>query len=176
MAAFATSYIPTTTAAATRAADVAVMTGANFSNWYRQDEGTLFAAFTPRASAGIQHVFAISDGTVNNRMQQFRIGTSVQSRIVAAGVQTNPGTLSPCAQNENAKILLTYKAGTEQSVAALNAVVGAASSPSSVPVVTTFAIGQNHTIGNLEMLNGHIRKIAHFPRRLTNSELQGITS
>ena len=38
---FATSYIPTTTAAVTRAADSApAMTGTNFSSWYNQPEGT----------------------------------------------------------------------------------------------------------------------------------------
>jgi hypothetical protein len=35
-----TSYIPTTTAAVTRSADVASITGSAFSGWYRQDEGT----------------------------------------------------------------------------------------------------------------------------------------
>jgi hypothetical protein len=40
--AFTTSYIPTSGTAATRAADVASITGSNFSSWYRQDEGTFF--------------------------------------------------------------------------------------------------------------------------------------
>jgi hypothetical protein len=48
---FPTSYIPTTTAAVTRNADVASITGSAFSGWYRQDEGTLFAEFQPRANA-----------------------------------------------------------------------------------------------------------------------------
>jgi hypothetical protein len=40
--AFPTSYIPTTTSTVTRSADVASITGSNFSSWYRQDEGTMF--------------------------------------------------------------------------------------------------------------------------------------
>ena len=36
---FPTSYIPTTTAAVTRSADLASITGSAFSGWYRQDEG-----------------------------------------------------------------------------------------------------------------------------------------
>jgi hypothetical protein len=39
---FPTSYIPTVASTVTRAADVASITGANFSSWYRQDEGTMF--------------------------------------------------------------------------------------------------------------------------------------
>jgi len=38
---FATSYIPTSGSTATRSADVASMTGTNFSSWYNSSEGTL---------------------------------------------------------------------------------------------------------------------------------------
>jgi len=41
--AFPTSYIPTTTATATRAADVASITGTAFSSFYNQTQGTVFA-------------------------------------------------------------------------------------------------------------------------------------
>ncbi|NBU77800.1 MAG: hypothetical protein EBS50_01690, partial [Sphingomonadaceae bacterium] len=54
--AFATSVIPTSTATVTRSADVASITGANFSSWYRQDEGTVFAggsSFDARTNDGI---------------------------------------------------------------------------------------------------------------------------
>jgi len=174
--AFATSVIPTTNAAATRAADAASMTGANFSSWYRQDEGTLFTEFTPRASAGIQHLFAISDGSNNNRIQQFRSGTSIQSRIVAAGVQTNPGNTTAALENVTSKAAMAYKVGTDQGASVLNGGVAATSSPAATPTVTTLALGQNHVIGNLEILNGTIRKVAYYPKRLANDQLQGITT
>jgi hypothetical protein len=46
-AAFPTSYIPTdgTPGGILRAADVASMTGTNFSSWYNQSEGTIVASF-----------------------------------------------------------------------------------------------------------------------------------
>jgi hypothetical protein len=52
-AAFATSYIPTTTATVTRAADIStsVATSVFESSWYRQDEGTVFAEAPPRLLA-----------------------------------------------------------------------------------------------------------------------------
>jgi hypothetical protein len=66
--AFPTSYIPTTTATVTRAADVASITGTNFSSWYNQSQGT-FIATTPSgialtASAN-QTYFGTSTGTIN---------------------------------------------------------------------------------------------------------------
>jgi hypothetical protein len=39
-----TSYIPTTGSTVARAADVASITGANFSSWYRANEGTFFVS------------------------------------------------------------------------------------------------------------------------------------
>ena len=70
--AFPTSYIPTTTAAVTRSADVASITGSNFSSWYRQDEGTVFANATTNARHAGANTFpriaSLSDGTTSNRM------------------------------------------------------------------------------------------------------------
>jgi hypothetical protein len=43
--AFPTSYIPTSGSAATRAKDVAKITGTNFTNFYNTSEGTLYSSF-----------------------------------------------------------------------------------------------------------------------------------
>ena len=43
--AFMTSFIPTTASTVTRSADLAQMTGTNFSSWYNQSEGTVFTSF-----------------------------------------------------------------------------------------------------------------------------------
>jgi len=42
LGAFGTSYVPTTTATVTRNADVATMTGTNFSEWFNASAGTFF--------------------------------------------------------------------------------------------------------------------------------------
>jgi hypothetical protein len=152
------------------------MTGANFSNWYSQSEGTVFTEFTPSASAGIQHLFAVSDGTGNNRIQQFRSGTAIQNRIVAGGVQTNPGNVATSNQSVTAKTAIAYKVGKDQGAAVLSGGSVNTSSPAASPVVTLMALGQNHLVSNFEMLNGHIKRIAYFPRRLADTELQSITS
>ena len=39
---FATSYIPTTDSAVTRAADLAEISGTNFSSWYNPDASTVY--------------------------------------------------------------------------------------------------------------------------------------
>jgi hypothetical protein len=66
--AFPTTYIPTTAATVTRAADVVSMTGTNFSSWYNQSQGTLIAT-TPSGIAlyGASNTtyFGISTGAIN---------------------------------------------------------------------------------------------------------------
>jgi hypothetical protein len=66
--AFPTSYIATTTAAATRAADVVSITGSAFSSWYRQDEGTVFArySFPQSPTTGGARVFVFSNSAATN--------------------------------------------------------------------------------------------------------------
>ena len=173
--AFATSYIPTTTAAATRAADVAVMTGANFSNWYRQDEGTLFAEASSYAGGGAtqRRLLVLDDGGTSNRMTlryeplMANAGfTSSVAGTLVANIQSGVA-LSANVPHKNAG---TYK--TDDYAFALGGSPIGADTSGAVPVVNAARLGQGSTG---EHLNGHIRRISYFPRRLSNSELEGIT-
>ena len=68
---FATSYIPTASSSVTRAADVAEITGTNFSSFYNQSEGTVFAEVVsyPHPITGKDLLpFAYSDNTANNKV------------------------------------------------------------------------------------------------------------
>lgn len=170
--AFATSYIPTTAAAATRAADVAVMTGANFSNWYRQDEGTLFAEGD--ASLATVACFAsIDDTTTNNRIQLRRTtsDTFASFRMASSGGSIDAVLLSGSAVGAN-KQAASFSVGN-QSAASNGALFTGITPITPMPTVTRLDLGNGVGSNNI---NGHIRRIAYFPRRLANSELQSITS
>lgn len=147
---FPTSYIPTTTAQVTRAADSAVMTGANFSSWYRQDEGTLFA----------QAYLQFSSGSVENDLVEANDGTQVNYFGTRAGVVDG------------------YQAGQLVSVAAngvsraRNGVIRAFVQPTNQPPKTTLQIG----VGRLYYpTSGWYQRIAYYPKRLPNATLQAIT-
>ena len=66
--AFATSYIPTTSTSLVRNADVATMTGTNFSDWYNASEGTFFCEYQNPTTYTRQNnpIVRIDDGTNNN--------------------------------------------------------------------------------------------------------------
>lgn len=168
-AAFATSYIPTTTTSLTRNADVAIMTGTDFSSWYNQSQGSFVAEFIPTIIGG-PTVYAATDGTINNRIQgpasdvaQFLVSSDGALQALLDG-----GTIPPAGIS---KIASAY---AENSFAlSLNAGTVATGTTGTPPVVDRFSIGS--LIGNQEWLNGHIRAVRYYPLRLTNAEIQAFS-
>jgi hypothetical protein len=69
--AFPTSYIPTQASTRTRAADNASITGKNFSEWYRQDEGTIYCEVTHGLTNYRAMFYSISRGLTNNYNIQY---------------------------------------------------------------------------------------------------------
>jgi len=84
--AFATSYIPTTTAAVIRSADLCSITGGAFSGFWNASEGTLvFKGSKPAIQASGTTYVAVDDNTSNNRLILF-YSTNEFFDVVAGGV------------------------------------------------------------------------------------------
>jgi hypothetical protein len=167
--AFMTSYIPTTGTTATRAADVASITGSNFSSWYNQTEGTLYGE-TQRLGDSTGYIAALSDGTDTNRIAYFRSTTNLGSRLTRAGTATNPGDVT--APNLTlVRSVLAAKAG--DAVAAANGTLSTSASPVALPTVSqlNIALGGASTFP----LNGTIKRLTYWPTRLSDTTLQQIT-
>ena len=171
-----TSYIPTTTATATRAADVASITGSAFSSWYRQDEGTVFVEGGPTNPTlnKTQLLLSISDGSANNRMylgKKFDSTTVAEFGVASGGVGqafilTTPSSIS------NARFAAGYKVN-DFAVASSGGAL-ATDTSGSVPVSSTqLLIGTLDTGSN--NINGHLRRLTFWPVRLPNTTLQAIT-
>jgi hypothetical protein len=167
---FPTSYIPTTSATVTRSADVASITGANFSSWYRQDEGTVFAE-TRQLGDVLGFAFAVSDGTDNNRIAQFRNTTTLSSRNVRSGTAANPGNIAIASSQVLVKSAIASIAGN--SGAAANGVAATDSAPVAMPTVDRLQIALGAP--GSTPINGTIRRLTYWPSRLPNSTLQEIT-
>ena len=168
---FATSYIPAVASQVTRSADVASMTGTAFSSWYNQNEGTLYAEFDAFADSGSYFIASISDGTNNNRMQLLP-WSSRQGQIVTGGVDQalfDNGTLSI---NTTTKVAIAYAANN--SALSLSGASPATDNTVTVPSVDRLLFGNATSGANPN--NGHIRKVAYYPVRLSSTQLQAITS
>ena len=173
---FPTSYIPTTGTAATRDADVWTVTGSNFSRWYRQDEGTVFADFngTNITSGQFPRIFEFSDGTSNNLIRVQQYGTNK----VRASVST--ATVTQFAA-DNGSVAVGVRGKTAFG-SALNdaALVTNGASPTTdatylVPSgLTQLGIGGSPP-ASTSVLNSTIRRLTYWPRRLDNTTLRALT-
>ncbi len=166
---FPTSYIPTTTTALNRSADVCSITGANFTSFYNQSEGTMFTDSYPAAVAGTVTTFGISNGTSSARWLN-RFAQNEQVVITASGVESSLDAINPVA-NQRVKVASAAKLNDlAMSIDGL-AVVTDTSQP--MPTVDRAGIGNatGTTAGAVT-----ISRIQYFRKRLPNAKLQSLTA
>ncbi len=169
--AFPTSYIPTTTAAATRAADSAVVTP--ISSFYNQAEGTLFAETSVTSDiAGGRDVVTFNSDIANNWIGLRWAGnTQAQFAVVADNVTHVSIAASGYTAAGVYKRIGVYK--VDDFAQAINGTVVGTDTSGTLPVVSRLVFAAS---GNQVTLNGHIRKIAYWPKRLTDTLLQQLTT
>ena len=174
--AFATSYIPTVASQVTRSADVATITGANFSQWFNAAEGTLVVEATTSGDILSSYSSTILDASVTNI-----IGTDIDSsgayrlRVTAASVnQALVGVVNPVAANTTYKLAGAYRVN-DFAASANGGAVGTDTSGTVPTGLSYLAIGSSSSVG-ANSWNGHIRSIKYFPTRLSNAQLQALTA
>ncbi len=172
--AFATSVIPTTTTAATRSADAASMTGTNFSSWYNASEGTLYAeAIAPSGvSSAIQSVASITNSSNDGRILLYR--STVPAPVFQGdipGAQQFQITSGSWANGSVQKLAGAYK--VNDFAASFNAGTVGTDTLGTLPTVDRLIIGDVSAANR--SFCGTIRKIAFYPQRVTNAQLQALT-
>lgn len=177
--AFATSAIATTTASVTRSADLASMTGANFSSWYRADEGTLFAEFAPGGSSTSDEcALSISDGTSSNLIGFLWSGANIRvgAQVFAGGSSQLIGIAEATGstpRNTPRRMAIAIRQND------VSAAFGGAATPAdtsvTIPAVNRLVIGATGS-GTSRFVNGPVSRVAYYPRRLPSATLQAITA
>lgn len=172
---FATSYIPTTSAQVTRSADLPKMTGVNFSSWYNQGQGTLFAQGTTFSdAASYKMLVEISNAA---RSDAFAIAKNASNLVAyqalgisGAAFNTTDGAWTSGVEF---KVAVAAQPGSSSGVKNGGTVVTGAA-PALMPAAVQMGIGcQSDTGGSF--FNGWIRRLTYFPKRLTNAELVEMT-
>jgi hypothetical protein len=175
---FPTSYIPTQGSTRTRAADNASITGKNFSEWYRQDEGTVLVGTRVQShvQSNFPRLFSIDDGTLFNFLSVVRgsntrrIDYSVWNSGIGQAIGLNNGILPQV--NSNIKAAIIYKRN-EFTGANVGVQINSDTS-GNVPIVTSLNIGMRGQSGL--HYNGTISRLTYFPKRLPNSQLISLTT
>ena len=168
---YQTSYIPTTSAAVTRNADVISKTG--ISSLIGQTEGTILWDIyieTPTATDN-ENILNIDNGSFGNT---FYISKSASSTIAAemysGGVVQASFTKSSIVKGRY-KCAFAY-ANNNTSFFVNGVQVGSTDTSCSVPATNRFQMG----LGALGASTGFINLAALFPTRLTNAELISLTT
>lgn len=183
---YATSYIPTTNAAVTRAQDVCINGSGNvvnFASWYNTTANsalavhhTLYAAGTGLPNAS---VFCINDNSASNRSMLYRNfnGAATGKMVVTSGgVDVFSQNISAAAINTTYKHAVAiaandfalYEGGVQLGVDAAGALP-----------VSPIQMGIGHCVvagSPIDYLNGTIGEFRAYPARISNSELARIST
>jgi hypothetical protein len=162
--AFATSYIPTTTTALTRNADVAVMTGTNFSDWWQATRGGATVLATPSTVSGIRPLVQFDDNTANEIIALRGNTTNPELYIVDGGTpqaQIDAGTIAA-----NTAYNLFGVWNTNDCAAKVNNGPKVFDTSATIPTVTQMRLGSDGT----NYLNGTLATVSYY----SGDQLAGI--
>jgi hypothetical protein len=169
--AFPTSYIPTTTATVTRAADVVGIAGTNFSSWYNQAGGTVLINYKryPVSTFTYPTPWMIRDsvgGAYSNGIQVFGEAGATYDRLSGTNFTATPSVTLPNPYSRQDKNAAAFINGSQNM--AVNGTIGTASSSS---IYTSGTVNQL-VIG----LNFTFKSFTYYPVRLPDAQLQALTS
>jgi len=168
---FPTSYIPTTTAAVTRTADNITINSSSFTGIHSATAGTLYAEFDLLAVTGTRPIISLDDGTANERIELYASGTDLKFRVIDGGVTQCDITIGTIAANTFYKVAAAWSAN--DFAGCLSGGTVQTDTAGTLPTVDRMRIGSDQA-GNYQ--NGHQKRTARFLERLTNAELQLITT
>jgi hypothetical protein len=168
--AFATSYIPTTTTSLTRNADVATITGTNFSGFWKAGKGSALVRARPSTVSGTRPWVQFDDATADNIIALRGNTTNPELYIRASGsdqAQIDAGTIAA-----NARYRLAGAWATNDCAASINSGAAVRDGVATIPVVTQARLGSDGT----NYLNGHLEAIEYYEERVLNASLQVVSS
>lgn len=174
--AFPTSYIPTTTTALTRNADVATMTGTNFSSWFT-DPGTAVIEWDiPYSVVGNRGPLWFNAG-VNGR----GIGINYQSAGATAGIYRDAAglqyqTAGRAPEYPKTRAVFGFSNTAIAYAANGSSTVSNTSATVSVATIDRVQLGACFVAGsNTGYISGVLREFLFYPYKLTNAEVQAFS-
>lgn len=152
LGAFLTSYIPTAGSQVTRSADIATMTGTNFSDWYNAPKGT-FRIDASNVTSSVRPVISADDNTANESLVIVN-DVSTPKFIVTDGgseqANVSAGTISSNVP------MFAYASYDTSFFGIARPTARQVDTSGTIPTVDRLRIGANQAGAHL---NGHIQKI-----------------
>jgi len=187
---YATSYIPTTTATVTRAADVsssatvtrsadvASITGANFSSWYNPSEGTTYSETRNVPFGG---GFWYYGPTGSPRWwARYEVTNGIRSQVYGGGASSATVTTTIPGITGNPTMPTIKHAAAVDDItrvpsASVNGAATAGGTGSSTSIAGISALSLGIRTDTTSRLNGCITRFTYWPTRLSDATLQALT-
>jgi hypothetical protein len=167
--AFATSYIPTEASQVTRTADVATMTGTNFSDWWNVSEAASVIKALPSTISGTRPAIQFDDNTTNESITLRGVAADPQLFVVDGGatqVTLDAGTIAV-----NTPYILGGAWKASSFATAINGASAVSQASGTLPTVTQARLGSD----GVNFLNGHLQNFRSWPQRIINPEVQAFS-
>lgn len=167
--AFATSYIPTTSASVTRNADAAVVTSTNFSSWYTATPGAAVVWSIPQTATGTRPLVQFDDTSALEIITLRGNVANPEMFIVDGGVtqaQINTGTIVA-----NTAYKLAGAWNTNSCAAAKDGGIIGLDTSATIPTPTQLRIGSDGT----NYASAWIQKVMYWKQRIINAEVQAFS-
>ncbi|UHG91775.1 phage head spike fiber domain-containing protein [Spirosoma oryzicola] len=172
---FATSYIPTTTAAVTRSMDVCNI---NLGSWYNQSEGTLVMNALKAVPQGVVSRYYNFLPATGANPQWYLANDATLNRVTVTLADESGSTLfsgtSPNTLNTGSVMRTAAALRAGDCAFAVNGSVVGVGSPGSMPQFASLVLG-NNSLNGARSLNGYLQRFTYYPRRLSNPLIQSLT-
>jgi len=164
----ALSYIPTTSAAVTRNADVAAVS--DISGFYNASEGTVVAEFLAHPAVGVEYgpVFEFNDGTSGQRWRgQIDISEKLNHLIYDGVVQVQDFSVASLVAGQLHRAAWAIK--VDDFGMSLDGATVVADTSGAMPVVDELSLG---VAGGLNAGGIHLRRFSYYRKRLPDATLE----
>mgnify|MGYP005989810735 CR=1 FL=1 len=160
----ATSYIPTSGSAVTRAADLLIIDGSDFTDFYNQSEGTFYQEVSSKIISDTNWYLSVSDNTNNSGMEFTR---SAGTHRVAVKGQTEK-SFSTAVLGQIHRLAMSHDSSASEFRASVD---GVNSNPNPITGVTIPTNLTQLNIGsryNGWTMIGHIKRVIFWPHYSDN--------
>ena len=168
--AFATSYIPTEGATASRSAEFCGVSLADFS--FSQSEGSAVVHANTHLPDSVHRMLSLDDGTSDGRLEiRFAQLSTAQVVVSDGGVVASPSVGNSALPGETVRVATAW----EQDRVAISANGGALITDNSatIPTVDTLRIGG---FFGLQPMNGHVARLVYYPESLSDADLVSLAA
>lgn len=166
----ATSNIVNVGSALTRTADVATISGADFTAAHSATGGTIYAEFEVNNTSGTRPIVSLDDGSSGERIELYASGTSLKFRVIDGGVTQCDLAIGTIAANTAYKAAAAWAAN--DFAGSLSGGATAVDAAGTLPTVDRMRCGADQA-GN--RLGGHLRRVMRWTTRRSDADLRAIT-